>query len=358
MSVILLRISADATMSTFITRDLPTTHIDRDKFIPGNIIFSGFNALWTTDGNTTELIAGNSTSYGYMEGVGEEVIFGYIYSFVQLTPSLVIVSDYRAHCLRAVDRHTQQSQPFAGNCTNKGDIDGPDPMFNGPSGVICDNKDSEALIVADLFNFALKKVDITSSSVVTMVRTWNALRYPKCLAQEQATGNIYITIYFGISKYVYADGKVDIISGFLENQGFRDGPLRAAWYRDPEGILILDDEKLATFDRTNNRIRLVDLQADNVSSICSDYGHVDGDLDLCRMIFPRTGVVVDDKLYIGSEQSIRVLAGEILSKTCHLTLYCIWHFISLVGFLMALFFSPFILANGCRKGLDWTAHVK
>ena len=50
-------------------------HIAEDEFVPGNLLFADWNALKTTDGTTTSLIAGSVTSFGYIEGVGANARF-------------------------------------------------------------------------------------------------------------------------------------------------------------------------------------------------------------------------------------------------------------------------------------------
>ena len=45
-------------------------HIAEDEFVPGNLLFADGHALKTTDGTTTSLSAGSSTSTRYLEDVG------------------------------------------------------------------------------------------------------------------------------------------------------------------------------------------------------------------------------------------------------------------------------------------------
>ena len=52
-------------------------HMDLDRYRPGFIVYTEKPALMTSDGTTTHLIAGNSTQYGYREGVGAEARFSY-----------------------------------------------------------------------------------------------------------------------------------------------------------------------------------------------------------------------------------------------------------------------------------------
>ena len=63
-------------------------HIEEDEFVPGNLLFADLNALKTTDGTTTSLIAGSATTRGYLEDVGSNAKFNRIFSFLQLSRSL------------------------------------------------------------------------------------------------------------------------------------------------------------------------------------------------------------------------------------------------------------------------------
>ena len=92
-------------------------HIAEDEFVPGNLLFVERHTIKTTDGTTTSLIAGSSTSYGYLEDVGANARFDDILSFVQLSKARVILTDSDNHCLRSIDRTTSGTSTYAGNCT-------------------------------------------------------------------------------------------------------------------------------------------------------------------------------------------------------------------------------------------------
>ena len=77
-------------------------HIAEDEYVPGNLLFVERHTIKTTDGTTTSLIAGSSTSYGYLEDVGANARFDDILSFVQLSKARVILTDSDNHCLRKI----------------------------------------------------------------------------------------------------------------------------------------------------------------------------------------------------------------------------------------------------------------
>ena len=93
-------------------------HIAEDEFVPGNLLFADGNALKTTDGTTTSVIAGSSILAWYLEDVGSNARFSGIFSFLQLSRSHIVLADYFNYCFRSVDRTTNLTSTYSGNCTN------------------------------------------------------------------------------------------------------------------------------------------------------------------------------------------------------------------------------------------------
>ena len=80
-------------MKTFLHAQCCVYYLERDLYMPGNILFSDAHALETTNGSSTSLIAGSATRYGYVEGVGTQARFNYIRSFLQLLKNQVLIAD-------------------------------------------------------------------------------------------------------------------------------------------------------------------------------------------------------------------------------------------------------------------------
>ena len=116
------------------------THLERDKFVPGDIIFSDTNALKTTDGTDNHNIAGIATQSSYVEGVGTLARLYFITSFLQLSTNRVLIADWGNHCLRSIDRITNETLTFVSNCTNRGNKDGTDALLTRPQKIIVDIK--------------------------------------------------------------------------------------------------------------------------------------------------------------------------------------------------------------------------
>ena len=171
-------------------------HIAEDEFVPGNLLFADGHALKTTDGTTTSLIVGSSKSSGYLEDVGSKARFNEILSFLQVSSSLIVLADYGNRCLRNVDRTTNLTSPYSGNYTNRGDRDGVDALFTGPTSIKLDVKNNTQLLITVFYLGSLKKTILASKSVST-INTDRSYRLFSLL-QDPSTGNIYVTFHHGI----------------------------------------------------------------------------------------------------------------------------------------------------------------
>ena len=239
-------------------------HIAEDEYVPGNQLFADGSALKTTDGTTTSLITGSSTSYGYIDGVGANAKFNHILSFVLLSRSNVILADYHNHCLRSVDRLTNQTSTYSGNCTNRGYQDGVDALFTFPYSIILDYMNSQQLIISEHSSHTLKTINVVNKNVITMFR-YSAydLNY---LLQDPETGNIYVTFNHGVGFYVYQSNTFSVITGSAI-QGFSDGEFSQLKFRHLRGLAFLSRAILLVADVVNNRLRVLDLTTNTSSSI-------------------------------------------------------------------------------------------
>ena len=282
--------------------------IAEDEFIPGNLLFADSRSLKTTDGTTTSHIAGAiSKSYGYIDGVGANARFFLIISMIQLSISYVIVADYHNHCLRSVDRTTNLTSTYSGNCTNRGDRDGVDALFTRPRSIILDLMNSQQLIISEYHSGSLKTVNIVRKHVSTMYRSSYSLRN---LLQDPSTGNIYVAFEQGLGLYDYQGNTFSIITG-SRTTGFEDGEFSQLRFFYPQGLVFLSRSTLLVVDHFNDRLRVLDLTTNTSSSICSGVrGHSDGDLSSCQLDRPWSLLKVNDTVYVGQSRDIRSIQGK------------------------------------------------
>ena len=91
-------------------------HIELDRYRPGYLVYTDKHALMTSDGTTTHLIAGNSNQPGYREGVGAEARLNYITGSTQISEKLFVIDYLQNHCMRLIDRCTNNTSVFIGQC--------------------------------------------------------------------------------------------------------------------------------------------------------------------------------------------------------------------------------------------------
>ena len=279
-----------------------------DEFVPGNLLFADGNALKTTDGTTTSLIAGSSISAGYLEDVGSNARFNAIFSFIQLSRSLIVLADINNYCFRNVDRTTNLTSTYSGNCTNRGDRDGVDALFDSPVSIIQDVKNNTQLLIADFTLGSLRKIILASKHVSTIYKD-GSYRL-STLLQDPSTGNIYVTFAHGSGLFDYESTSFSVVTG-SSRRGFVDGAISQIRFDYPRGVAFLSPHKLLIADSFNHRLRVLDLITNTSSSICSGFGaHLDGDLSSCQLSLPQSLLTVNDVIFVGEYRYIRSIHGK------------------------------------------------
>ena len=183
-----------STPTDFISTSYVVQHMELDRFRPGFIVYTDKHALMTSDGTTTHLIAGNSTQYGYREGVGADARFYRITGFAQISEKLVVVADIYNHCMRLIDRTTNNASAFSGQCKSFGYKGGRPGQFFYPRSVVMDKRDKNQLLITDDRNAAVRTVDVMSQAAGTLVKS-DSLQNIRYIAQEQKSGDLYVTAY-------------------------------------------------------------------------------------------------------------------------------------------------------------------
>lgn len=283
---------------------LQINHLEEDLYESYSILFSDLRKIQTTNGSFKSLVIGSS--HGYVEGVGSEARFNQLTGFTQISPTEIIAVDQYSHCLRLVDRISQQSSVFVGNCTKGGYMDGEKAQFFRPYSVMVG--DNRTLIVTEWGNKAVRSVDITTLNVTTLVPPGPYAFYG--VVRHNVTGDLYLTFPHGIIRYEYTQGNIEIISGGTQS-GNLDGTLTETRFNSPRGLTFLSADVLIIADQSNNMLRVLDLISNNSSSICSGIGgQKEGNLTSCQMSGPRTLQLIADRLYVGASERILVLRGK------------------------------------------------
>ena len=282
------------------------THLERDKFVPGDIIFSDTNALKTTDGTDTHNIAGIATQSGYVEGVGTLARLYFITSFLQLSTDRVLITDWGNHCVRSLDRKTNETMAYVGNCTNSGNKYGTDALLTYPRKIIVDIKNPTCLLLAE-YGGIIKSVKIANGNVSYFgsIVDYNLFN----MIQEKDTGDLFVTFLHGVGLLDYQTREFSVIAGSGQ-LGFNDGSFNQMQFHIPLAIKFLNSHTLLVSDFDNNRLRVLDLITNMSSSICSGYGQADGDFSTCSLASPLGMQILNETLYIGTYQHIISIKGE------------------------------------------------
>lgn len=274
--------------------------MELDLFRPGYLVHTDINSLQTSDGQSSTTIAGDPSKYGYREGRGSEARFRETIGFVQISNKRVVVADRYNHCLRGINRRTDNTSMFSGLCEKPGYSDGLRGQFNRPWSVIRDNHDASQLFVSDYGNKAVRTVDISTGAVGTVVMS-DILEGISCLTQDNS-GDLYgIAASQAIYRITYKEKTIQLISGIPNKSGDSDGSLLNSLFNDPFDLLIIGHQTLLVTDTDSNKIRLVDITGDKVST-----------LNLCSwcLFRPFSLLITEDSLYVSQYQRIKQFVCE------------------------------------------------
>ena len=238
--MIILRIEK-STPTDFISTSGLVDHMKLDRLRPGFLLYTGSRALMISDGTTTHLIAGSLD--GYREGVGAEARFWDITGFAQISEKLVVVADWGNHCMRLIDRTTNNTSVLSGQCGLRGGYkDGRPGQFSGPWSVVIDQKDKNQLLITDDWNAAVRTVDVMSRAAGTFVKS-DPLSRIIGITQEEKSGDLYVTAYNALYRITYIQKTVSLISGspgvLSNSRGYRDSSLLDSLFNYPEALIFI-----------------------------------------------------------------------------------------------------------------------
>ena len=262
--------------------------LDRNR--PGSLLYTENTALMTYDGTTTHLIAGSSTQSGYREGVGAEARFYYIPGFAQISEKLVVVADSGNHCLRLINRSTNKTSVFSGQCESPGYQGGSQGQFDKPFYVVIDKRDKNQLFITDSGNAAVRTVDVNSRVADTFVES-DSLKDIRGITQEEESGDLYSIAYHAVYRITYIQKTVSLISGSpgRNSRGYRDSTLLNSLFEYPYELILIKPNTLLIADCYNNKLRLVDMNSDKVTTL-----NVTNSLN-----YPASLLLTNNSLYVG-----------------------------------------------------------
>lgn len=278
--------------------------IEKDEFVPDHMLFSTSSSMWTVDvgGNQHSIIG--STSFGYSEGTGGGAQFKWITGFTQIENGRkVLVAEYFNHCIRSVNRLTNSSSIYSGNCTNEGYRDGgrKEALFTYPWDIITSSDERRAYITERYY--AVRVIDLVTETVSTLIEENDLVILNYMIHSPIYTNRLMISFHHGIADMDLTSGTVSTISGVKIYSGYRTGSFSQARFNNPSALLSLPSiNSVLVADEANYAIRLLNFSSNTVSTpIVLDFE-------------PQSLCLWSDHLYVGG-------AGKIykLSCTCKFT---------------------------------------
>ena len=257
------------------TGDTPF-HIEADLYIPGNIIFSDLQALLTSDGINKTVFVSQYVRWPYMpyrEGKGMNATFSSITSFVQPDENTVYAADSNHGCVREIDRDSNQTKPLVGICEKT-------TYDTQPSnGRLLNSRFSKITAIAYHDNvmyiiegdhLRIRKADLQFDRVTSIAAEEDfeqTYHNPREALVDPSRGQVYVSITYGMAQLDMKTDKFTYIT-HQESHGYKDGTLAdSEWYWST-GLTMLLNDTLIVADANNDKLRVIDLLSNNVSTWC------------------------------------------------------------------------------------------
>ena len=284
-------------------------HMEVDTREANSIIFSsGYQVLrYNTLEDRITVIAGNASVTGYKDGKGDEALFDFITGFTQMNSSTLVVADKYNHCLRLIELLTGRVSHYAGTCKTSGFVDGTadSAQFYYPQSIITSN--NKDLIVADSYNYALRKVSSLNGNVTTLIT--NLPYTPRAITRHPSNSTM---IYVSCECVVITVNLASLGSGYETLTTVPNCNVRRSY---PSEILFLSDHALMLSAGAGDFF-IYNIDTDRHYSIDSYVSRSRGLL------------LVHNQIFIGTLGGIKTLPGERVSMLAKprclgvVTFYC------------------------------------
>lgn len=230
---------------------------------------------------TIKSIAGDVTEMGYQDGIGSEIRVNIITGLVILSGKYII-TDRLNDCIRTIDMGSHFSETLAGKCdeplTESLDGDFESCVFVSPLAVEAYISDESYLLFV-LQPDAVRKVDLKNGGVTTIPSNFHGLT---AMTQIPNTNNFFITFIDGIlllngTKYTEIIGNNGTQS--LDEYGVT---LTDTHFTQLDAVAYIHPEILLVRERSSDGLKIVDMQACMVSSICKTNEIISG-IENCQI---------------------------------------------------------------------------
>jgi streptogramin lyase len=286
-----------------------------------NIIFSDFgnhSIRKLSASNTLTTLAGNGIQ-GFANGAGCNARFSHPEGILVTPAGDVLVYDHLNYCIRKI---TPSGIASVWGASGAGFQNG--PLATAKFQQITDMKyDAQGnIIVCDRGNNAIRK--ISPAGIVSTIAgngSYGSNDGPGSSASfflpygvaVDAAGNMYVadgTTNFTIRKISAQTNMVTTLAGATGAAGYQDGPLAAARFYGPTGIVADAQQNILIADAGNHCIRKIDLSTNMVSTVTGSpnaRGYLDGSAATAQFS-NCTQLVIDNNgdLIIGDQSNYRI----------------------------------------------------
>lgn len=295
----------------------PIYFLIRDDYITGQFLAVAGYAIFTTkDFVAFESIAGSLVEDGNTDGDKDYSRFGKINGILTnpLNSSKVWVVDSSNHCIREIDRETEITSTFAGQCGISGLRDGKiinEALLLEPVALtVRPNRIDQELYFYENGNTRVKTIKMTGKELqVHTVNIWDRKINNMCF--HPSGDELYLVLNQGVWKLTISGVVLPVLTVFFETRyGFSDGTFsEEIRVRKLTSMVFTINDKLALLtDLVNNVVRLFDFQRKELSSICIDRrGIIEkaGTTSSCSFITPKHLFPgKDGEIFIMSKNSI------------------------------------------------------
>jgi sugar lactone lactonase YvrE len=243
------------------------------------------NGLIDEDAKDCVTTIAGSGSPGLRDGAAAQAQFRFPWGIATDGAGTFYVSDELNHRIVKIDASGNVTT-LAGTGT-AGYKDGPllQAQFNRPLGLALDGQN---LYVAAFYNHCIRKIDLGPSGTVTTIAGdcntaghkndigTQTLFYSPAGLKLDGKGNLYVAECSNstIRKIELSTGTVTTVAGTVANgvgvHGFQDGAASQAKFSCPSALALDASGNLYVSDKGNHRLRKIDLQANQVSTLLGD----------------------------------------------------------------------------------------
>lgn len=255
-------------------------------------------------------LAGRRGQAGSSDGTGKNALFR-VPTAVVLLGDFLYVADTDNHTIRRVHKTSGDTTTVAGAANQAGIDDGigSSARFNYPLGIATDGL---YIYIADTFNHTIRRLDPGTGEVITLAGGPRAagfrdgssadarFYYPYGLVVKG--GALFVTDLWNeaIRLVDLSSGAVYTIAGTPPEPGFDDGPIGVGKFYGPADVAVIGDY-LYVADMNNHSIRRVDIITGWISTLAgraSSAGTVDAVGDQSRFNTPGGITIGGDTLYV------------------------------------------------------------